>query len=135
MRAARRSPSRVPASSVILLEAGGQETAPAGLKASDDRHLPQTCRPERSALGLGLLHRSRIRPRSGLRIPRRAAVLLGGSGSINGMVSSAVTSRNFDTGPMPGVKGMVLFRDRVPSFRRMEDGSTGPTSCAAAAAL
>ena len=60
----------------------------------------------------------------GRRIPQPRGRVLGGSGSINGMVFVRGNQRNFDDWAAAGCKGWS-FRDVLPSFRRMEDWEDG----------
>ena len=62
----------------------------------------------------------------GRRIPQPRGRVLGGSGSINGMVFVRGNQRNFDDWAEAGCKGWS-FRDVLPSFRRMEDWEDGPS--------
>jgi choline dehydrogenase-like flavoprotein len=57
-------------------------------------------------------------------IPQPRGRVLGGSGSINGMVFVRGNQRNFDDWAEAGCKGWS-FRDVLPSFRRMEDWEDG----------
>jgi choline dehydrogenase len=57
-------------------------------------------------------------------IPQPRGRVLGGSGSINGMVFARGNQRNFDDWAEAGCKGWS-FRDVLPSFRRMEDWEDG----------
>jgi choline dehydrogenase len=60
----------------------------------------------------------------GRRIPQPRGRVLGGSGSINGMVFVRGNQRNYDDWAAAGCKGWS-FRDVLPSFRRMEDWEDG----------
>jgi choline dehydrogenase-like flavoprotein len=60
----------------------------------------------------------------GRRIPQPRGRVLGGSGSINGMVFVRGNQRNYDDWAEAGCKGWS-FRDVLPSFRRMEDWEDG----------
>ena len=58
------------------------------------------------------------------RIPQPRGRVLGGSGSINGMVFVRGNQRNFDDWAQAGCKGWS-FNDVLPSFKRMEDWEGG----------
>jgi choline dehydrogenase len=60
----------------------------------------------------------------GRRIPQPRGRVLGGSGSINGMVFVRGNQRNYDDWADAGCKGWS-FRDVLPSFKRMEDWEDG----------
>jgi choline dehydrogenase-like flavoprotein len=60
----------------------------------------------------------------GRKIPQPRGRVLGGSGSINGMVYVRGNQRNYDDWAEAGCKGWS-FRDVLPSFRRMEDWEDG----------
>jgi choline dehydrogenase len=60
----------------------------------------------------------------GRRIPQPRGRVLGGSGSINGMVFVRGNRRNFDDWAAAGCKGWS-FQDVLPSFKRMEDWEDG----------
>ena len=60
----------------------------------------------------------------GRRIPQPRGRVLGGSGSINGMVFVRGNQRNYDDWAAAGCKGWS-FRDVLPSFKRMEDWEEG----------
>ena len=62
----------------------------------------------------------------GRRIPQPRGRVLGGSGSINGMVFVRGNQRNYDDWAAAGCKGWS-FRDVLPSFKRMEDWEEGPS--------
>jgi len=63
----------------------------------------------------------------GRRIPQPRGRVLGGSGSINGMVFVRGNQRNFDDWAAAGCKGWS-FRDVLPSFKRLEDWEGGPSA-------
>jgi choline dehydrogenase len=58
------------------------------------------------------------------RIPQPRGRVLGGSGSINGMVFARGNQRNYDDWAQAGCKGWS-FQDVLPSFKRMEDWEDG----------
>ena len=60
----------------------------------------------------------------GRRIPQPRGRVLGGSGSINGMVFVRGNRKNYDDWAAAGCKGWS-FRDVLPSFKRMEDWEDG----------
>ncbi|HMD91412.1 MAG TPA: GMC family oxidoreductase N-terminal domain-containing protein [Trebonia sp.] len=60
----------------------------------------------------------------GRRIPQPRGRVLGGSGSINGMVYVRGNPKNFDDWAAAGCKGWS-FQDVLPSFKRMEDWEDG----------
>jgi choline dehydrogenase len=60
----------------------------------------------------------------GRRIPQPRGRVLGGSGSINGMVFVRGNQKNYDDWAAAGCKGWS-FRDVLPSFKRMEDWEEG----------
>jgi choline dehydrogenase len=60
----------------------------------------------------------------GRRIPQPRGRVLGGSGSINGMVYVRGNRKNFDDWAAAGCKGWS-FLDVLPSFKRMEDWEDG----------
>ena len=60
----------------------------------------------------------------GRRIPQPRGRVLGGSGSINGMVFVRGNPKNFDDWAAAGCKGWS-FQDVLPSFKRMEDWEDG----------
>ena len=60
----------------------------------------------------------------GRRIPQPRGRVLGGSGSINGMVFVRGNPKNFDDWAAAGCKGWS-FHDVLPSFKRMEDWEDG----------
>jgi choline dehydrogenase len=60
----------------------------------------------------------------GRRIPQPRGRVLGGSGSINGMVFVRGNQRNYDDWAAAGCKGWS-FHDVLPSFKRMEDWEDG----------
>jgi choline dehydrogenase len=108
--------------SVILLEAGGPDrtrlvrkpgmiaifhNAPALKKRLDWGYYTA---PQASALGR--------------RIPQPRGRVLGGSGSINGMLFVRGHPRNYDDWAVPG----WAYRDVLPSFKRMEDWEDGATA-------
>jgi choline dehydrogenase-like flavoprotein len=62
----------------------------------------------------------------GRRIPQPRGRVLGGSGSINGMVFVRGNQKNFDDWAAAGCKGWS-FRDVLPSFKRFEDWEDGAT--------
>ena len=62
----------------------------------------------------------------GRRIPQPRGRVLGGSGSINGMVFVRGNQQNYDDWAAAGCKGWS-FRDVLPSFKRMEDWEDGPS--------
>jgi choline dehydrogenase len=108
--------------SVILLEAGGPDrtrlvrkpgmiaifhNVPALKKRLDWGYYTA---PQASALGR--------------RIPQPRGRVLGGSGSINGMLFVRGNPRNYDDWAVPGWS----YRDVLPSFRRMEDWEDGATA-------
>ena len=111
--------------SVILLEAGGPDrgmlvrkpgmiaifhNVPALKKRLDWGYYTA---PQQAALGR--------------RIPQPRGRVLGGSGSINGMVFVRGNQKNFDDWAAAGCKGWS-FRDVLPSFRRMEDWEGGASA-------
>jgi choline dehydrogenase len=63
----------------------------------------------------------------GRRIPQPRGRVLGGSGSINGMVFVRGNQRNYDDWAAAGCKGWS-FRDVLPSFKRMEDWEGGASA-------
>jgi choline dehydrogenase len=108
--------------SVILLEAGGPDrtrlvrkpgmiaifhNVPALKKRLDWGYYTE---PQPAALGR--------------KIPQPRGRVLGGSGSINGMVFVRGNRQNYDDWAAAGCKGWS-FRDVLPSFRRMEDWEGG----------
>jgi choline dehydrogenase len=107
--------------SVILLEAGGPDrtrlvrkpgmiaifhNVPALKKRLDWGYYTA---PQASALGR--------------RIPQPRGRVLGGSGSINGMLFVRGHPRNYDDWAVPGWS----YRDVLPSFKPMEDWEDGPS--------
>jgi len=60
----------------------------------------------------------------GRRIPQPRGRVLGGSGSINGMVFVRGNQQNYDDWAAAGCKGWS-FKDVLPSFKRMEDWEDG----------
>jgi choline dehydrogenase-like flavoprotein len=60
----------------------------------------------------------------GRRIPQPRGRVLGGSGSINGMVFVRGNQQNYDDWAEAGCKGWS-FKDVLPSFKRMEDWEDG----------
>jgi choline dehydrogenase-like flavoprotein len=60
----------------------------------------------------------------GRRIPQPRGRVLGGSGSINGMVFVRGNRKNYDDWAAAGCKGWS-FHDVLPSFKRMEDWEDG----------
>ena len=60
----------------------------------------------------------------GRRIPQPRGWVLGGSGSINGMLFVRGNQKNYDDWAAAGCKGWS-FADVLPSFRRMEDWEGG----------
>lgn len=62
----------------------------------------------------------------GRRIPQPRGRVLGGSGSINGMVFVRGNQKNFDDWAAAGCEGWS-FRDVLPSFKRFEDWEDGAT--------
>ncbi len=60
----------------------------------------------------------------GRRIPQPRGRVLGGSGSINGMVFVRGNQKNYDDWAEAGCKGWS-FKDVLPSFKRMEDWEDG----------
>jgi len=60
----------------------------------------------------------------GRKIPQPRGRVLGGSGSINGMVFVRGNRRNYDDWAAGGCKGWS-FQDVLPSFKRMEDWEDG----------
>ena len=62
----------------------------------------------------------------GRKIPQPRGRVLGGSGSINGMVFVRGNRKNYDDWAAAGCKGWS-FRDVLPSFKRMEDWEDGPS--------
>jgi len=60
----------------------------------------------------------------GRRIPQPRGWVLGGSGSINGMLFVRGNQRNYDDWAAAGCKGWS-FHDVLPSFKRMEDWEGG----------
>jgi choline dehydrogenase len=60
----------------------------------------------------------------GRRIPQPRGRVLGGSGSINGMVFVRGNQKNYDDWAAAGCKGWS-FHDVLPSFKRMEDWEGG----------
>jgi choline dehydrogenase len=63
----------------------------------------------------------------GRRIPQPRGWVLGGSGSINGMLFVRGNRKNFDDWAAAGCKGWS-FDDVLPSFKRMEDWEGGPSA-------
>jgi choline dehydrogenase-like flavoprotein len=63
----------------------------------------------------------------GRRIPQPRGRVLGGSGSINGMVFVRGNQRNYDDWAAAGCQGWS-FRDLLPSFKRMEDWEGGASA-------
>ena len=63
----------------------------------------------------------------GRRIPQPRGRVLGGSGSINGMVFVRGNQRNYDDWAAAGCKGWS-FQDVLPSFKRMEDWEGGASA-------
>jgi choline dehydrogenase len=63
----------------------------------------------------------------GRRIPQPRGRVLGGSGSINGMVFVRGNQRNYDDWAAAGCKGWS-FQDVLPSFKRMEDWEDGASA-------
>ena len=63
----------------------------------------------------------------GRRIPQPRGRVLGGSGSINGMVFVRGNRQNFDDWAAAGCKGWS-HRDVLPSFKRMEDWEGGASA-------
>ncbi|MGH3211917.1 MAG: GMC family oxidoreductase [Trebonia sp.] len=63
----------------------------------------------------------------GRRIPQPRGRVLGGSGSINGMVYVRGNRRNYDDWAAAGCKGWS-FADVLPSFKRMEDWEGGASA-------
>ena len=61
------------------------------------------------------------------RIPQPRGWVLGGSGSINGMLFVRGNQQNYDDWAAAGCKGWS-FRDVLPSFRRMEDWEGGASA-------
>jgi choline dehydrogenase-like flavoprotein len=111
--------------SVILLEAGGQDrtrlvrkpgmiaifhNVPALKKRLDWGYYTA---PQPAALGR--------------RIPQPRGRVLGGSGSINGMLFVRGNQQNYDDWAEAGCKGWS-FRDVLPSFKRMEDWEGGASA-------
>ena len=63
----------------------------------------------------------------GRRIPQPRGWVLGGSGSINGMLFVRGNQKNYDDWAAAGCKGWS-FADVLPSFRRMEDWEGGASA-------
>jgi choline dehydrogenase len=63
----------------------------------------------------------------GRRLPQPRGRVLGGSGSINGMLFVRGNQQNYDDWAAAGCKGWS-FRDVLPSFKRMEDWEGGASA-------
>ena len=63
----------------------------------------------------------------GRRIPQPRGWVLGGSGSINGMIFVRGNKKNYDDWAAAGCKGWS-FQDVLPSFKRMEDWEGGASA-------
>src|ERR1700734_1591499 len=108
--------------SVILLEAGGQDRTRLVRKPgmiAIFHNVPAL----RKRLDWGYYTVPQAAAR-GRRIPQPRGWVLGGSGSINGMLFVRGNQKNYDDWAAAGCKGWS-FADVLPSFRRMEDWEGG----------
>ena len=108
--------------SVILLEAGGRDRTRLVRKPgmiAIFHNVPAL--KKRLDWGYYTVPQAAARDR---RIPQPRGWVLGGSGSINGMLFVRGNRRNFDDWAAAGCKGWS-FADVLPSFKRMEDWEGG----------
>ena len=108
--------------SVILLEAGGQDRTRLVRKPgmiAIFHNVPAL--KKRLDWGYYTVPQAAAR---GRRIPQPRGWVLGGSGSINGMLFVRGNQKNYDDWAAAGCKGWS-FADVLPSFKRMEDWEGG----------
>jgi choline dehydrogenase len=111
--------------SVILLEAGGQDRTRLVRKPgmiAIFHNVPAL--KKRLDWGYYTVPQAAAR---GRRIPQPRGWVLGGSGSINGMLFVRGNQKNYDDWAAAGCKGWS-FADVLPSFKRMEDWEGGASA-------
>jgi choline dehydrogenase len=111
--------------SVILLEAGGRDRTRLVRKPgmiAIFHNVPQL--KKRLDWGFYTVPQANALNR---RIPQPRGRVLGGSGSINGLLFVRGNSKNYDDWAADGCPGWA-FQDVLPSFKRMENWEDGPTA-------